>query len=279
MPSIRQILRTGRWPGRTGTVLRVLLWGARLLVLLLVLDAFYLYTIWPDWKALARGPVPKSNFMRDYQQERGAHPDWPSLHWQTVALSAIPKYLQRSVILAEDVRFYGHGGFDLEAFREAMGRNLQKGRFAFGASTISQQTVKNLFLSSSRNPLRKWHELILTWGMERNLSKARILELYLNVAEFGRGVYGVQAAARHYWGVDVGALPPPRAAELAATLPSPIKNNPLTRPPAFEKRAARVYALLLRFPGDAAESLAGFTLPAPLPATELLEPEEEYEAR
>ncbi len=155
-------------------------------------------------------------------------------------MQQIPAHMQRAVVVAEDSRFYWHAGFDLIAFKEAMDNNMTEGRFAFGGSTISQQTVKNIFLSSSRNPLRKWHELIITWGMEKNLSKKRILELYLNIAEFGRGVYGVEAAARHYWGIPARRLSIIQAAELAATLPSPRKNNPRTRTKAFERRVEKI---------------------------------------
>jgi monofunctional biosynthetic peptidoglycan transglycosylase len=94
--------------------------------------------------------------------------------------------------------------------------------------------------------MRKWHELVLTWGLEHNLRKSRILELYLNVAEFGRGIYGVQAAAQAYYGVDVGSLSLVQAAELAASLPSPVKNNPATRTERFQRRTQRILDLLTR---------------------------------
>ena len=231
---------------------RVLRWSFRILLLLLVVDLFYLAVTWPDWKKLATGPVPKSAFMVEYEKQLAEHKDWPRLRWHPVPMSAIPKHMIRSVILAEDSRFYQHSGFDLIAFREAMDYNLAQGRLVLGASTISQQTVKNLFLSSSRNPLRKWHELILTWAMEQNLSKRRILELYLNVAQFGRGIYGIQAAAQTYWGLASDQLSPAQAAELTASLPSPVKNNPATRTRYFDKRARKILALLERYPGDAA---------------------------
>ncbi|MEK7840649.1 MAG: monofunctional biosynthetic peptidoglycan transglycosylase [Pseudomonadota bacterium] len=247
-----------QWLTRGAVVLR---WTLRIFLILLIIDLFYLAVIWPDWKKLAAGPVPVSSFMQEYKRERAGRHDWPDLRWQPVTLQTIPKTVQRAVILSEDSRFYTHSGFDLLAFKEAMGRNLDEGRLAFGASTISQQTVKNLFLTRSRDPLRKWHELILTWGMEQSLTKHRILELYLNVAEFGHGVYGVQAAARHYWDRDVEQLTPQQAAELAATLPSPRKHNPATRSEAFDKRAQRVLRLLNRYPGDAAD-----LLPPALPA-------------
>ena len=234
---------------------RVLRWSFRILLLLLVLDLFYLAVTWPDWKKLATGPVPKSAFMIEYEKQLADHKDWPRLRWQPVSLSAIPKHMIRSVILAEDSRFYQHSGFDLIAFKEAMDYNLSQGRLVLGASTVSQQTVKNLFLSSSRNPLRKWHEMILTWSMERNLNKRRILELYLNVAQFGRGIYGVQAAAQTYWGLSSDQMSASQSAELAASLPSPVKNNPATHTRYFQKRARKILALLERYPGDAVDTV------------------------
>ncbi|BAV34820.1 peptidoglycan transglycosylase [Sulfuricaulis limicola] len=234
---------------------RVMRWTFRILLLLLILDLVYLGLTWPDWNKIANGPVPKSAFMHEYEKQRADNRNWPRLRWQPVAFSNFPKHLQRAVILAEDSRFYEHSGFDLIAFKEAMDYNLREGRFVFGGSTISQQTVKNLFLTPSRNPLRKWHELILTWGMERSLSKRRILEIYLNVVEFGRGIYGVQAASEAYWGIGPAQLSPAQAAELVATLPSPVKNNPATHTRQFERRSKKLLALLERYPGDAAETV------------------------
>jgi monofunctional biosynthetic peptidoglycan transglycosylase len=235
---------------RSGRVLR---WLLRLLLVFLVVDLFYLGITWPDWNGIAAGPIPKSAFMRDYEKQLAANKDWPRLRWQPVAFSVFPKHLLRAVILAEDSRYYEHSGFDLIAFKEAMDYNLKEGRFILGASTISQQTVKNLFLTPSRNPLRKWHELILTWGMEHQLSKRRILDIYLNVAQFGHGIYGVQAASQAYWGINSDRLSPAQAAKLAASLPSPVKHNPATHTSFFEKRSKRLLALLERYPGDAAE--------------------------
>ncbi len=194
-----------------------------------------------------------SNFIREYESRRADDRTLPPLHWQPVPLAAVPIYLTRAVILAEDARFYQHSGFDLIAFEEAMNYNLAEGRMALGASTISQQTVKNLFLSSARNPLRKWHELVLTWGLERNVSKRRILELYLNIAEFGSGVYGVQAAAQTYFGTSAGALTIEQAAKLVASLPAPERHNPATHTGYFDRRSQKILNLLVRYPGDAAE--------------------------
>ncbi len=224
---------------------RSLRWALRIFLILLIADLVYLTMIWPDWKKLAQGDIPISSFMQHYT-EKQAERDWPKLRWQPVSQTKIPRHMLRAVLLAEDSRFYSHSGFDLIAIREALDYNLGRGELLIGASTISQQTVKNLYLSPSRDPLRKWHEVVLTVALEQNLRKSRILELYLNIAEFGRGIYGVQAAAQAYYGVDVGNLSLSQAAELAATLPSPARNNPETRTERFQRRTQRILDLLTR---------------------------------
>lgn len=234
MPLFRRRRRSPAKPSLLRRLLR------RVLLLLLVaaaLDALYLYWIWPDWDKLATGPVPKSSFIQTYE---AAEKKPATLRWQPVPYARISPSMRRAVIVAEDSRFYSHEGVDLEAMREAIEYNWERGRVVYGASTISQQTAKNLFLSPSRNPLRKWHELVLTWSMERNLKKRRILELYLNIAEFGPGVYGVEAAARHYWGNSAEWLDFEQAIELAATLPNPKVDNPATRTRAFLQRREKI---------------------------------------
>ena len=212
----------------------------KILLLILVMDTGYLIGIWPDWKIYAEGPVQQSNFIRNYISERYRHRDWRRLHWKPVPIRKIPKHMVRALIVAEDARFYSHSGIDTEALTEVMEYNLSKKGFIYGGSTISQQTIKNIFLSPSRNPLRKWHEFVLTIGMERNLSKERILSLYLNIAEFGRGIYGVNAAAQYYWGIPASRLSVKQAVELAATLPAPVKHNPATRTKFFLKRVKKI---------------------------------------
>jgi len=204
------------------------------------MDTGYLIGIWPDWELYSEGPIQRSNFIRNYifQQYRQDH--WPGLRWQPVSINKISPHMIRAIVVAEDSRFYSHTGIDVEAIKQAMEYNLSEKRFVYGGSTISQQTVKNIFLSASRNPLRKWHEFALTLGMEQNLSKRRILELYLNVAEFGRGIYGVEAAAKHYWGVTASGISSWQAIELAATLPAPANNNPSSRTQFFIARVKKI---------------------------------------
>jgi monofunctional biosynthetic peptidoglycan transglycosylase len=228
--------KSGFWR-RVASVLR---WCLRLLLVLLVLDVAYLASIWPDWESYRQGPIQRSSFIRDYEREQRADPELPPLQWHPVKLQQVAKTMVRAVVVAEDSRFYSHDGIDLEALKSAMQHNLDRGRVIYGASTISQQTAKNLFLSPSRNPLRKWHELVLTLAMEGQLPKHRIMEYYLNVAQFGRGLFGVEAAARHYWGIPAARLTRQQAIELAASLPSPVATNPAARNRTFLRRVNKI---------------------------------------
>lgn len=247
----------------------ILRWMLRIFLILLVIDLVYMAMIWPNWKNLAQGPIPKTSFMQIYEDKR-AERGWPAARWQPMPHANIPRHVMRAVIVAEDSRFYEHSGFDLIAIREALGYNFDQGKWLIGASTISQQTAKNLYLSASRDPLRKWHETLLTWGLEQNLRKSRILEIYLNVAEFGRGIYGVEAAAQIYYGVPASQLTLVEAAELAASLPSPVKHNPQTRTERFQRRAQRILNLLTReqsspaaaAPAETPNSLSPVSLPS-----------------
>ncbi len=143
------------------------------------------------------------------------------LKHQWVPYERISGNLKRAVVAAEDARFLDHEGFDWEMIQKAMTKNEKRGHVVAGASTISQQLAKNLFLSGERSWLRKGQEAIITWMLEDLLSKRRILELYLNVAEWGDGVFGAEAAARYHFGVPASALTAEQAAWLAVILPSP----------------------------------------------------------
>ena len=155
-------------------------------------------------------------FMSRYLEKPGAR-----VRHAWVPYQRISPHLKRAVVAAEDAKFLDHEGFDWEAIHKAMLKNEQKGRVVAGASTITQQLAKNLFLSSQRSWARKAQEAAITWMMELVMSKRRILELYLNFAEWGEGVFGAEAAARHHFGLSAAALSPEQAAWLAAVLPSP----------------------------------------------------------
>jgi monofunctional biosynthetic peptidoglycan transglycosylase len=164
---------------------------------------------------------------------------------QWVGYERISPQLKRAVVASEDAKFVGHEGFDWEAISKAIEKNEKKGRVVAGASTISQQLAKNLFLSGERSWARKGEEAVITWMLESTLSKRRILELYLNFAEWGDGVFGAEAAARYHFGVSAAALSAPQAAFLAAILPSPRRYPHGHSTPYV---ASRVETILARMP-------------------------------
>ena len=143
------------------------------------------------------------------------------LRHQWVPYARISGNLKRAVVAAEDAKFADHEGFDWEAMQKAWEKNQKRGKVVAGGSTISQQLAKNLFLSGSRTPWRKAQEAVITVMLEAVMDKRRILEIYLNVIEWGEGVFGAEAAARHYYGTSAAALTPEQAARLAAMVPNP----------------------------------------------------------
>ncbi|SMX46776.1 Penicillin-binding protein 2D [Actibacterium lipolyticum] len=157
------------------------------------------------------------------------------VEWDRVAIEDIAPSAVRAVVAAEDADFCGHWGFDMSAIRDAIEDGGQR-----GASTISQQTVKNVFLWQGRSWMRKATEALLTPAVEAIWPKRRIIEVYLNIAEFGEGVFGVEAAAQHYFGVSAADLTPAQGARLAVVLPNPKERNAARLPPWLQKHAARV---------------------------------------
>ena len=162
-----------------------------------------------------------TSFMRQRLAELRKTDPKAELRQRWIAYEDISVHLKRAVVAAEDDRFLDHRGFDWEGIQRALERNAERGRLAAGGSTISQQLAKNLFLSSSRSWLRKGQEAVLTLMIETTWEKRRILEVYLNVAEWGNGVFGAEAAARHYYGRPASSLGPAEAARLAVMLPNP----------------------------------------------------------
>ena len=163
------------------------------------------------------------------------------LRYEWVSYERISVHLKRAVVAAEDARFLDHEGFDWEMIQKALSRNEKTGKVVAGASTISQQLAKNLFLSAERTWLRKGEEAIITWMLEKTLSKRRILELYLNLAEWGDGIFGAQAAARYHFGVPASALPPEQAAWLAVILPSPHRYQRGRLTPYLASRVSTIF--------------------------------------
>ncbi|MDA8390640.1 MAG: transglycosylase domain-containing protein [Gammaproteobacteria bacterium] len=206
-------------------------------------DLLFVTYRWVSVAHLAQGPIPMSHVVRDYREK--PRPGYP-LRWQPVPLAAIPRTLQRAVILGEDGTFYQNDGFDFDAIESAARYDWRAGRIVYGASTITQQTAKNMFLDRARTFFRKANEALLTVALTATIHKSRILALYLNNAQFGRGVYGVQAAAEYYFGKPVWTLSTREDAEIAATLPDPTGSNPATRSRYFLNRTHKLLRLLGR---------------------------------
>lgn len=219
-------------PPSPGRLQRILMWmrahkwktafvlfGAVLLFEILTLPYYGIYRLRtenPSETALMR------------QRMREAEDDEKTLKitYRWIPLSRVPRHVINAIIVAEDGTFYEHGGIDWFEVQESFEKNLEEGRPARGASTITQQLAKNLFLSTSKDPIRKLKEVAITLMLEQVLSKQRILELYLNIIEWGRGIFGIEAASRAYFGKSASALTLDEAARLAAVIPSPLRHQP-----------------------------------------------------
>ena len=183
-----------------------------------------------------------SAFMEDRLdiiQEK--NPDAELKH-KWVSYAKISNNLKRAVIASEDAKFLDHEGFDWEGIEKAYKKNLKKGKIVAGGSTISQQLAKNLFLSTKRTPWRKGEEALITVMLENILSKKRILEIYLNVIEWGNGVFGAEAAARHYYKTSAANLSSGQAAKLAAMIPNPRFYDKHTYTSYLDRRTATIQA-------------------------------------
>ena len=199
-------------------MLRIALWlFAALLALILAWQASFAARIWwwrdhnPDLTAFMASRLDR---LREKDPKAALQHQW-------VPYQRISVQLKRAIISAEDGKFLDHEGFDWEAIQKAHEKNRKRGKVVAGGSTISQQLAKNLFLSGERSPWRKGQEAIITVMLENLLDKRRIFEIYLNVIEWGDGVFGAEAAARHYFSVSAAALSAEQAARMAAMVPNP----------------------------------------------------------
>ena len=183
----------------------------------LVVQLSFLARVW-WWKD--HNPQSTAFIQARMEQLRARDPQ-AKLRHSWVPYERVATSLKRAVVVAEDAKFADHEGFDWEAIEKAREKNLKKGRIVAGGSTISQQLAKNLFLSGERSALRKGQEALITVMIEHVMDKRRILEIYLNVIEWGDGVFGAEAAARHYYGVAANSLAPEQSARLAAMVPNP----------------------------------------------------------
>jgi len=200
--------RLGRW----------LLWTAfAIFAFIVLLQGWYAAHIW-WWRD---HPPRETAFMAMRLSEIQAKRPQARLQYVWVPYERISIKLKQAMIAAEDARFVEHEGFDWDGIQQAMDKNFRKGRVVAGGSTISQQLAKNLFLSGQRSYWRKAEEAVITLMLEKMMSKRRILEIYLNVIEWGNGVFGAEAAARHYYKTSASALSAEQSARLASMVPNP----------------------------------------------------------
>lgn len=221
----------------------MLLWTILLIGMPLGLLAFTWLLTLPDVALLAKtNPGPTA--LMEHRQALGK----TKRQWTWVPLARMSRHLQHAAIAAEDASFFIHEGFDWEGIKDAAIHNLEAGEMKRGGSTITQQLAKNLYLSTERSLLRKAREALITRSLEQHLTKERILELYLNVAEWGNGVYGAEAAARHHFGKSAYELTAEEAAWLAAILPAPRRYDPLRKTAFLNKRHQRILKSMNRIP-------------------------------
>jgi monofunctional glycosyltransferase len=200
----------------------------------------------PDVSALRTKNPSSTAFMRSRQEEAHRKGRTVAIQKEWVDFERTPELLKEAVRISEDVSFYWHKGIDFEEMKESFKRDLREKRFTRGGSTITQQLAKNLYLSPRKNPLRKVREYFIARRLEKALSKDRIFALYLNLIELGPGIFGVQAASRHYFGRDVIELSLEEIVRLTAIIPRPLTTDP-REPNGWLKWRCRLILEKLRF--------------------------------
>jgi len=218
---------------------RWLKWGLLALLALAFAWLLWLFLWVMFWASFNPG---MTRFMEIRLAELRQKNPQAQLRQQWVPYEKISVHLKRAIIAAEDAKFVDHEGFDWEGIQKAIEKNQKKGRFVAGGSTISQQLAKNLFLSPSKSYFRKANEAVITLMLENLWSKQRIFEVYLNVIEWGNGVFGAEAAARHYYGVSAAQLGPAQAARLAGMVPNPRFYDRNRNAPGLGRKTAIILA-------------------------------------
>ncbi|MDP2930419.1 MAG: monofunctional biosynthetic peptidoglycan transglycosylase, partial [bacterium] len=190
-----------------------------LIIIFIPIGMVLLYMLYPNVSYLKKNNPEKTSFMKYREKEWEKRGEKKIIRQTWVPLSKISPYVTHAVIISEDDKFWQHEGFDFEAIKDAFTKDLKKKEFKYGGSTITQQLAKNLYLTPSKNPFRKLKEAVLTWRLEKTLSKKRIIELYLNVIEWGDGVFGIEEASKINFRKSASSLEPMEAALLAVVLP------------------------------------------------------------
>lgn len=214
-----------------------------------VLGGFLGYTLFslPDVHELIARHPETTSFIEYRKRQAVEAGEELKVRWQWIDLSNIPVSLQRAVVVSEDAAFWSHEGVDWFEVKQSIKENLDEGKKLRGASTITQQTAKNLYLNPERNLYRKFQEFLITRDLEKHLSKERILELYLNFIEFGEGIFGVKSAALYYFGKSPGQLELHEIVRLTAIIPSPLLLHPRKPTGQLRWRSYEILRRLYRF--------------------------------
>ncbi|HEX9916566.1 MAG TPA: monofunctional biosynthetic peptidoglycan transglycosylase [candidate division Zixibacteria bacterium] len=219
-----------------------------LILLLVVILVFFLeYLTLPDVSYLQKENPKTTSLIQIRNKEYKKRGKKPVEYRIWVPYSQISPYLKKAILVGEDINFYRHSGIDLEEMKESLKINWKKKGFSRGASTITQQLAKNLYLSPSKNPFRKLREILIAFQLERSLSKRRIFELYMNLVEWGDGIYGCEAASRFYFGKSSSEFSPDEAIRMATSLPFPRKYPPTSEKRRFEKRRKLILSRMIRY--------------------------------
>jgi len=197
-------------------------------------------------RALSKRNPGQTRLMRQRAEEARASGRRVRAAQSWVPLAEVSRHLIHAVLASEDQNFFGHEGVDWKAIQESLEQDVERGRFVRGGSTITQQLAKNLYFGTRKTPLRKLRELVVTRWLEQDLSKLRILALYLNLIEWGDSIYGCEAAAQHWYGRPAALLTEEEAAGLAAMIPNPRRINPEVSPARLERATRRVLWLMGR---------------------------------
>lgn len=220
---------------------RILLRVTMALLLLSLIATIIFWATLPDVSGLAKENPETTAFIELRKSEAKEADKKFRLRWKWRPLKRISPYLRHAVVAAEDAKFWKHQGVDWDAMEQAVEESWEKKSLSGrGGSTITQQLAKNLYLSPSRNPIRKLREFFIARRLESELSKDRILEIYLNVAEWGDGVFGAEAAANRWFGTSAGKLTPAQASRLAVALPNPFKRSAKRNARWLNRKAARL---------------------------------------
>ena len=229
------------------TIKRILLWIVIGVPAVVAGGALLIYTGLPDVGNLERNnPRSTALMLQRFREAKDANKEMV-IRQQWVSFEQIPQLLKDTIRVTEDAAFYQHQGVDLEELKAALKKNWQKGGYVRGASTITQQLAKNLYLTTDKSIIRKIKEFLITRRLEKQLSKSRIFALYLNVIEFGPGIFGVQAAANQFFGKDVSRLNLEEMVRLTAVIPKPLKEKPTHNSSWIKWKTGWILDTLLRY--------------------------------